>query len=285
MTNRIDEQQIPIARTLMPQEDPTTEMLVREANRAFRNYIGDILKEKGIEAVNIDALDLVSLKNELFKLTKVIKDQEIPPRYRIGIKLNKDVHIADIYIQNDPTNEISRLNAVTTVYARPILELFKDRIAARISLLEEQEKIESIRGIVSNIQGENVRIKLENELNELDELRSKVETLNKQIKENEEHQKDRQFEMELQLTRRQRMAEIREIELKPWKTFVERESVSTILGALLLLIIVISLIAAMFNHVTSPEILNNAFLVILGYFFGQTVGKIDSKGKSNRDKG
>jgi hypothetical protein len=58
-----------------------------------------------------------------------------------------------------------------------------------------------------------------------------------------------------------------------YRSFLERESVATIIGALLLLILGATHIIAMFTGTATSDILNNSFLIILGYFFGQTVSK------------
>ncbi len=55
--------------------------------------------------------------------------------------------------------------------------------------------------------------------------------------------------------------------------FIENESVPTIISAFLVVIIVLCLLVFSLFHVTTPQILNDAFLIILGYFFGQAVAK------------
>jgi len=55
--------------------------------------------------------------------------------------------------------------------------------------------------------------------------------------------------------------------------FIENESVPTIISAFLVVIIVLCLLVFSLFHITTPQILNDAFLIILGYFFGQAVAK------------
>ena len=66
---------------------------------------------------------------------------------------------------------------------------------------------------------------------------------------------------------------------KVWFSLLERESAATILGGILLFIILITHVTAIFAKFSIPEILNNAFLIILGYFFGQSTQ--DRSGKTN----
>ena len=53
---------------------------------------------------------------------------------------------------------------------------------------------------------------------------------------------------------------------------------ATILGGVLLLIITLFLIIAALAEVSVSQILSKAFLIILGYFFGQSVSRASSGG-------
>jgi hypothetical protein len=53
-------------------------------------------------------------------------------------------------------------------------------------------------------------------------------------------------------------------------SFLQRESVASTVGAILLLGLGITLVVGMFKHVAAPDAITNAFLLILGYFFGQS---------------
>lgn len=66
------------------------------------------------------------------------------------------------------------------------------------------------------------------------------------------------------------------------KSLLEREPVAVLIGGLLLLGIAIVLVLAMFTHTTVPEIVSSAFLLVLGYFFGQSNSRSgESRGKSD----
>jgi hypothetical protein len=58
--------------------------------------------------------------------------------------------------------------------------------------------------------------------------------------------------------------------------YLQKDLVATTVGAILLIILVMAYAMAMFLDVESPDILNNAFLLILGYFFGQAASKSTS---------
>lgn len=55
------------------------------------------------------------------------------------------------------------------------------------------------------------------------------------------------------------------------QSWFARESVASLVGGILLLALATTMIIAMFSGTTVSEIVSNAFLVILGYFFGQAV--------------
>jgi uncharacterized membrane protein len=69
-------------------------------------------------------------------------------------------------------------------------------------------------------------------------------------------------ELRLQMENREHKWEI-------YRSFIEREPMATIIGALILLALVAALIIGMFTHTAVPSVITNAFLLILGYFFGQ----------------
>ena len=70
--------------------------------------------------------------------------------------------------------------------------------------------------------------------------------------------------------------ELLERRSKVWLSFLERESAATIIGSVLIIIITVAQIIAVFHSIPPSDILNNAFLLILGYFFGQTTNKASS---------
>ncbi|WP_116203338.1 hypothetical protein [Amycolatopsis circi] len=58
-----------------------------------------------------------------------------------------------------------------------------------------------------------------------------------------------------------------------WQNFLAKESVATYVGAAILLVICLFVGAATFAGVEINQVLSSAFLLVLGYFFGQSTGK------------
>jgi hypothetical protein len=67
--------------------------------------------------------------------------------------------------------------------------------------------------------------------------------------------------------------DIRERRWALWARFLVRESIASVLGGVLLILFAGVFVMAMFIHAEPPAILGNSFLIILGYFFGQSVGR------------
>jgi hypothetical protein len=66
--------------------------------------------------------------------------------------------------------------------------------------------------------------------------------------------------------------QIMERKYEVWRGFLARESVATIVGAILLLSLALAVTLAMFMAIQVTDIVANSFLIVLGYFFGQIVG-------------
>ncbi|WP_280428814.1 hypothetical protein [Nocardia brasiliensis] len=78
-----------------------------------------------------------------------------------------------------------------------------------------------------------------------------------------------------------RRVEVQERRWRMRKSMLEREPAAVLIGGLLLLILTGTLIVGMFTSTEIPEILGNSFLLILGFFFGQTThrgGRSDQPG-------
>ena len=87
-------------------------------------------------------------------------------------------------------------------------------------------------------------------------------------------QVDREREqVEMRMAMADHTASLRERRSQMRKAWFGRESVASIVGAFLLLALGISLIVAMFIGTSPTEVVTSAFLLILGYFFGQTAAR------------
>ncbi len=136
----------------------------------------------------------------------------------------------------------------------------------RIKFLSSEEKIETLKDLIQNVGNENIREKIEQEV---DNLALENRRAEEQILE----VKDIQYETQLDF--RNQLAELKVFKEKSkiWLAFLNREPAATILGALLLIVFGISLIMFVFIEKTIPDIISGTFFTILGYFFGQSSNK------------
>lgn len=154
----------------------------------------------------------------------------------------------------------------------PILLERKRSILDRITSLKGDEKIESLKDIIRESTDKNVQVEIDKQINE---LQLEIRRWQEKTREAEQAQMTAQFEQQSKLA--QISADMFERRSKVWLSFLQRESVATIVGGLLLIVMTISIVVANFVGIATSELLSNAFLVILGYFFGQAVGRASVK--------
>ena len=148
----------------------------------------------------------------------------------------------------------------------PILLERKSLILQRLSALQPQEQLSDLRAagrqVLSTTRSFEIFL-----IDNIDKSGEKAKVDAEKLME----------EAETTLAQRERMMKL-EVELQErrsaiWLSFLQRESVASIIGALLLLALGIALIVAMFIHTAPTDVVMNAFLLILGYFFGQATSR------------
>ena len=163
----------------------------------------------------------------------------------------------------------------------------KQLIMSRISLLTQEENIDKLKDLAQKLPEKDDRAELEHTIEEMrNELRNSQTQLKQnadQIRQLEEERLSGQNELtrietlaKIELNKTEKNAEVKERRYRILKSFLERESVATIIGAILLFSLTIVLIVVAFRHTSLPEIINNAFLLILGYFFGRETNRANT---------
>lgn len=155
----------------------------------------------------------------------------------------------------------------------PILLERKKLILERIQQLKGEQKIEDLKDLIKSVPEDDVRIKLEKQL---EDIKNENARLSQQSKEVEQARMQEQLNAQEKLRRLEQ--EISERKARTWQSFLRRELIATVVGSLLLLVLAIAQLIAMFYKVQTTEIVNNAFLIILGYFFGQTISRASQEG-------
>ncbi len=147
----------------------------------------------------------------------------------------------------------------------PILLQRKKLIVERIAVLESEANVEGLRSLAGRAEPG-----LRQELQErIDSLESEKATWQQQARDLEDAQQKAHMAQQSEIGK----IEVFERRSRVWQSFLERQSVATMVGAILLLAIFIFIVVAASSGTVVPELINNAFLVILGYFFGQAGSK------------
>lgn len=153
------------------------------------------------------------------------------------------------------------------------------RIATEIFLSRKQ----LIVGCISHLKNQTLKSLIEKlpEKVETQEIKQLVKQLIAQTQtlQKESIDKEKQeAELKILLHKQQIDIDIMERRSKIYLSFLAKESLASIIGFVLLLIIMIAQLIAMFYpNFKTTEVLNNTFLIVLGYFFGQSASELKDK--------
>lgn len=228
--------------------------MTESVDEQVRVYFESQLKEIGLSKNQVENQSLEELKKSLDTINEAIKHPE--SFGTLSFKISSEV------------GAILTPTKADAHFERGILQILLSRkrfILERIELLSANAKIESIQDLINEVTDEQLKVKLEQEIIN---LRDEARHFKQQTLEIDQEQTQEEFKTQTELARLK--MELFERRSKIWFSLLERESAATILGGILLFIILVTHVAAIFAKFSIPEILNNAFLIILGYFFGQS---------------
>jgi hypothetical protein len=213
-----------------------------------RSFFEPQLKAMGLGQASIEVQSLPQLRDSLLGISDAISH---PSQFgQLGLKFTAK---AGVIIAQATDTE-----AVVTIGALPILLERKRQILERIRLLAPEEHLEGVRAVVTEkVEDPAAR-------DQLFEILS--EYANEQRKLTEEVEEVERAEVDAAM----RDIEIRERKWQMRRSLLEREPVAIVIGAVLLIVLTLALVLAMFTKIAVPEIFSTAFLLILGFFFGQT---------------
>ena len=245
----IDFRNLKLPATLRDRGNSQAEVDYKES---FVAWTEQLLDQTNLSEEHIQAQTLPELKQSLERMNQLIEN------------LKKSI---------GATHFKSELVGQASIYTMPLLLERQKMVIDRIRQLESEEEITKLvivarTDAATDVEQGIAHIKTMNETwvaVSLENERARNEALEAANKVSEET-----------LRRRGKAAEAR----GRWLTlprFIENESVPTIISAFLVVIIVLFLLVFSLLRVTTPQILNDAFLVILGYFFGQAVAKATAR--------
>jgi uncharacterized membrane protein len=226
--------------------------LIEQQNAMMRKFFEPRLEALGLGVEQLQKQDLEQLTQSLERVNDAIKN---PGSFGV-MKVRADTGIRLLVVESSAHFEIGIL---------PLLLERKQLIVARIAELRKEMKIDSLRGLIEALPNDGLKTKLHSELEGLAENSLKLKQQSEEI---ERAQNEIRSTSEMELARLR--VEVFERRSKIWRSFLERESIATIVGAILLLVMGTAILVSMFTKVTISEIVSSTFLLILGYFFGQT---------------
>jgi hypothetical protein len=213
-------------------------------DEAAHGFFEPQLASLNLSEEQIRAQDVNELQNSLTTINELIAHPEQLGSARIKLSaegvvfttLNRETHV--------------EIGALPTLLSR------KRLILERLEALGGAKRIESLRQLIETLQDEDLKSQLRNELDEL------------KVQEERLQSERRRLEEAAQSSSSVAVVALRD-KLEAWQQFLGRESVASIAGGLMMVAFGISLIVVMFVGGEVSDIVANAFLVILGYFFGQ----------------
>lgn len=204
------------------------------------------------------------IKNEISGKFFFIKDYEaILNRFGLG---KSQISSQSLYKLEDSLLRIEDIiNNNSEDFPGDFLFERKKLILERIKEVSSEEKIITLHDLVNKLPEGEERGKIKSEL---DSLRQGAEKYKQEIQRVDIAAREAEAAIKLE----QQRIDGLERKSKIWLSFLQRESAASIIGGIVLLMLTVALISGMIFGRES-QILSNGFLVILGYFFGQSSSK------------
>jgi len=209
-----------------------------------------ILQERGVFIETILSDDKETLKQKEEIISKVLSESRTMHRYRYAFRSEYDFDLLNS--EYDQT----RFYFTFEDYLKKTLE----KIRERINYLEQTDKVESIKELVGALPENETKDKLKNEIHQLELKKAELEA----FKIDERERLSNQIELG------KHKVEMFEMKTNLFLKFLDRESVASIIGSILLFLMGVCLLVMMFLQKEPIKIVESAFLLILGYFFGHS---------------
>ncbi|MCG8732278.1 hypothetical protein [Tenacibaculum finnmarkense] len=233
------------------------EKLRQKSDKIFESKIDSF----GYSNEELSLLEKESLQNKLDAINELISDnKKIEEIGKISYQRGIDFEL-NSYEERDLVGIGFNMTKNLIERKKTILNLIKTK--------SRNEKISSLEDLINNVEDKSLRNKIEQELEELNTQTTQFEEQAKELSKEEREIESSKQQLEISKTK----LELLEKKSQIWLTILARESIASIIGAFLLVVIAVCLLVSMFLGITTTEIIESAFLLILGYFFGHAVAK------------
>lgn len=238
---------------------------VEEIRKKLSGLADKIIERKiddsGFSLEELKNLNQDELQKKLDKINEMIVDSKnVDTSWKV--EFDRDI---DYYLPPD----VASATVGYGFYPSSILMDRKKVILDLINTISRSKKINSLKELIENISDTKLRVKIDKELKDYNKQTHEIEKQERDLSKEEKDLENSKKQLEISKSK----LEILEKKSQIWLTFLAKESVASIIGALLLIIIAVSLLISMFLKIQTTEIVESTFLLILGYFFGHAVAK------------
>lgn len=241
-----------------------TYLTVEEAREELRQKasirFNEILEEKGLDKNTLDQLEISELASKKTHLRRLKNSQSFTGQNAIRFEEGINYLVKEAF-EDRPRKIVG--------FAFSIIELIDENINfinLKLKEVEHSKITNTINGIINEIQDPNLRTKLDEEFSQLKEQSKRIEDI---LTQEDSRKSSFAEQIELRKSEVDLLGQKSEVYLR----FLNRESIASIIGSILLLLMGLSLLVMMFLQKEPIQIVQSAFLLILGYFFGHSKNK------------
>ncbi|KYH07142.1 hypothetical protein A1704_00230 [Chryseobacterium cucumeris] len=213
----------------------------------------DLLKDLKLDTRTISVLEQNELEEKLKLIDDLLSNEDFINKHSF-VYTNKE---------NFSINNVGDNFTGFNVSIKYKLNDIKDYIQIRINQLKSSSRVNSINELVDGLPENSVKEEL---LREIQDLKQQNEVSEQLLKQHQQIKSDINSEKEFLTAKTQSWKDKSDVILK----FLDRESIASIVGSVLLLFMGICLLVMMFLEREPIKIVESAFLLILGYFFGHS---------------
>lgn len=245
---------------------PVRENPAAQTLETARAYFEPQLESIGLSAKQIEHQTLEELEASLANVNDAIQHPESFGSLSLSFHINQGKLTSLLAQPGEGSISIGIL---------PVLLERKSMILRRIGVLRPQEQLSDLKKvIVDTVDDPKARESLlESIETSKEKAAAQAQFLQRQADETDQ---ERERLMRFKVEAMERKSAMR-------RSWFERESVASIVGALLLMGLGTAVIVSMFTHTTASQIVTSSFLIVLGYFFGQAGNSSRRKrGKMNK---
>ena len=233
---------------------PPPDVAEERIEDACRAYFEGALVRRSLSRAQIESQSLAELEQSLVHVDEAIEHHE-------------EFGTLSIKVSSAPDDELPQEQGDLAIGILPLLLETKGEILRRICVVRPQARLTDLKATVErSMDDSTLRQEFIGAINSMSaQVAADTRTLQLQVAQTERQRVVALSDIEMA----ERKVAVQERRNKMLKLWFERESLASIIGAFLLLVLGLALITAMFVGTPTSEVVTSSFLLILGYFFGQ----------------